>query len=128
MEKLLKRKVIQAGAVYVAVAWGAVEILLTMQEQLGWADLLPKAALALFVTGFPIVIIWSWFQDRAQIPITSTHNITPERNAVEEESGSPSFKQGKIHFVTARDGVRLAYAVTGEGPALVKAAHWQGLT
>ncbi|HIG43857.1 MAG TPA: alpha/beta hydrolase [Gammaproteobacteria bacterium] len=43
---------------------------------------------------------------------------------MEEKSGSQSFKQGKIHFVTARDGMRLAYAVTGEGPALVKAAHW----
>ena len=34
------------------------------------------------------------------------------------------FKQGKIRFVTARDGVRFAYALTGEGPPLVKAAHW----
>lgn len=37
---------------------------------------------------------------------------------------APEFKQGKIRFVTARDGVRFAYALTGEGPPLVKAAHW----
>jgi DNA-binding SARP family transcriptional activator/pimeloyl-ACP methyl ester carboxylesterase len=29
-----------------------------------------------------------------------------------------------IRFCTARDGVRLAYAVVGEGPVLVKAANW----
>jgi pimeloyl-ACP methyl ester carboxylesterase len=107
VEKLLKRRVIQAGAVYVAVAWGAVEILLTMQEQLGWADWLPKAVLALFAVGFPVVIIWSWLQDLARAP-----------------DHPSSYKQGEIHFVTAKDNVRLAYAMTGEGPAIVKAAHW----
>ncbi|MDX1531609.1 MAG: alpha/beta hydrolase, partial [Rhodothermales bacterium] len=30
----------------------------------------------------------------------------------------------EIRFCTATDGVRLAYAVTGEGPPLVKAANW----
>ncbi len=29
-----------------------------------------------------------------------------------------------IRFCTTRDGVRLAYAVTGEGPRLVRAANW----
>ena len=29
-----------------------------------------------------------------------------------------------IRFVTARDGVQLAYAVFGKGPPLVWAAHW----
>lgn len=30
----------------------------------------------------------------------------------------------QIRFCTASDGVRLAYAVTGQGPPLVRAAHW----
>lgn len=30
----------------------------------------------------------------------------------------------EIHFATATDDVRIAYAVTGEGPDLVKAANW----
>ena len=30
----------------------------------------------------------------------------------------------QIHFCTAVDGVRIAYATTGSGPALVKAANW----
>jgi class 3 adenylate cyclase len=30
----------------------------------------------------------------------------------------------RIHFCTASDGVRIAYATVGEGPPLVKAANW----
>ena len=30
----------------------------------------------------------------------------------------------KIQFCTASDGVRIAYAVTGKGPPLVKVANW----
>lgn len=30
----------------------------------------------------------------------------------------------EIHFCTAPDGVRVAYATTGAGPPLVRAAHW----
>ncbi len=29
-----------------------------------------------------------------------------------------------IHFCTTRDGVRIAYAVVGNGPVLVKAPNW----
>ncbi|CAG2140685.1 alpha/beta fold hydrolase [Cupriavidus numazuensis] len=35
----------------------------------------------------------------------------------------PMFKQ-QIRLCTSRDGVRLAYALTGTGPPLVKAANW----
>lgn len=30
----------------------------------------------------------------------------------------------QIHFCTGSDGVRIAYARTGKGPPLVRAAHW----
>ena len=30
----------------------------------------------------------------------------------------------RIRFCTSRDGVRIAYSTSGEGPPLVKAAHW----
>ncbi len=60
---VLKRHVIQAAALYVAVAWGAVEILLTLQERLGWPDWIARTALGLFVAGFPVVLVWSWFRD-----------------------------------------------------------------
>ena len=32
----------------------------------------------------------------------------------------------QIRFTRAGDGVRIAYASTGSGPALVRAAHWLG--
>jgi pimeloyl-ACP methyl ester carboxylesterase/DNA-binding CsgD family transcriptional regulator len=34
------------------------------------------------------------------------------------------FLSQRIRFCTASDGVRIAYAMTGEGPPLVKAANW----
>lgn len=37
--------------------------------------------------------------------------------------GTPSLEQ-EIRFCTTSDGVRLAYATVGEGPPLVRAAHW----
>ena len=33
-------------------------------------------------------------------------------------------QQPEIHFCTASDGVRIAYATSGQGPPLVKAANW----
>jgi TolB-like protein len=63
VERLLQRRVIQSAAIYVAVAWSAVEILLTMQETLGWPVWLARVALALFIAGFPLVLVISWFRD-----------------------------------------------------------------
>jgi len=38
-------------------------------------------------------------------------------------AGRPEPQQ-KVHFCTARDGARIAYATVGDGPPLVKAANW----
>jgi pimeloyl-ACP methyl ester carboxylesterase len=53
-------------------------------------------------------------------PATSAYQVPPvnTRSAQEER-----FSQ-TIRFCTAPDGVRLAYAVVGQGPVLVKAANW----
>src|SRR5690606_20708340 len=40
------------------------------------------------------------------------------------EQRSHSMRTPPVRFVTAPDGVRLAYAVYGEGPPLVWTAHW----
>ena len=32
--------------------------------------------------------------------------------------------QQQIRFCTSHDGTRIAYAVSGEGPPLVRAPHW----
>ncbi len=61
--RLIKRHVIQSAAIYVAVAWGALEILITLQDQLGWPDAISTWATRLFVVGFPIAIILAWRRD-----------------------------------------------------------------
>ena len=37
---------------------------------------------------------------------------------------APAPLRQKIHFCTATDGVRIAYAEVGQGPPLLKAANW----
>ncbi|MFD2190834.1 alpha/beta fold hydrolase [Pistricoccus aurantiacus] len=50
----------------------------------------------------------------------------PEQPVAKPDSDHPRqlLARQKIHFCTARDGVRIAYACVGEGPPLVKAANW----
>ena len=50
--------------------------------------------------------------------VTSTGKPAKHRNS----SAAPL--QQEVHFCTASDGVRIAYAVAGQGPPLVKAANW----
>jgi DNA-binding winged helix-turn-helix (wHTH) protein len=43
----------------------------------------------------------------------------------ETRSSYPAMaSQQEVHFCTASDGVRIAYALAGEGPPLVKTANW----
>src|SRR3954469_12470403 len=37
---------------------------------------------------------------------------------------TPTHPNQKIRFCSSRDGVRIAYATSGEGPPIVKAANW----
>lgn len=61
--RLIKRHVIQSAAIYIAVAWGALEILITLQEQFGWPSYVSTWATRMFVAGFPIAIILAWRRD-----------------------------------------------------------------
>jgi DNA-binding winged helix-turn-helix (wHTH) protein/pimeloyl-ACP methyl ester carboxylesterase len=48
----------------------------------------------------------------------------PASNVVQlRPSAAPNLRQ-EIHFCTATDGVRIAYAAVGQGPPLVKTANW----
>jgi DNA-binding SARP family transcriptional activator/pimeloyl-ACP methyl ester carboxylesterase len=49
---------------------------------------------------------------------------TVEKPAVPQEMSRPRPMRQTIRTCLARDGVRLAYALTGAGPPLVKAANW----
>jgi pimeloyl-ACP methyl ester carboxylesterase len=46
------------------------------------------------------------------------------RDAAAPDPAHPPGRQQRIRFATASDGARLAYAVAGRGPPLVKAANW----
>ena len=61
--ELGRRGVYQAVGIYVAVAWGSIEILITASERFGWPAWLGDAALILFLTGLPFMILLSWAFD-----------------------------------------------------------------
>lgn len=62
-EELRKRKVLQAAAIYFAVAWAMVEVVVTIVEQLFLPQWVSTLAVILFVIGFPIAMFLSWTFD-----------------------------------------------------------------
>lgn len=61
--ELMRRGVAQAVAIWVAITWGATEILITATERFGWPAWIADAALILFLTGLPFVVLVAWFFD-----------------------------------------------------------------
>jgi pimeloyl-ACP methyl ester carboxylesterase/DNA-binding winged helix-turn-helix (wHTH) protein len=50
--------------------------------------------------------------------------VTSTGKPARHGNSSAASLQQEVHFCTASDGVRIAYAVAGQGPPLVKAANW----
>lgn len=61
--ELRKRKVLQAAAIYGAVAWGVTEVVVTVVEQLFLPQWVATLAVIGFVVGFPIAMFLSWTFD-----------------------------------------------------------------
>ena len=61
--ELRKRKVMQAAAIYGAVAWGVTEIVVTVVEQLFLPQWVSTLAVISFVVGFPVAMVLSWTFD-----------------------------------------------------------------
>lgn len=61
--ELRRRKVLQAAAIYGAVAWGVTEIIVTVTEQLYLPRWVSTLAVISFVVGFPVVMFLSWTFD-----------------------------------------------------------------
>ena len=61
--ELRKRKVVQAAAIYVAVAWGVTEVVVTVVEQLFLPQWVATLAVIFFVVGFPVAMFLSWMFD-----------------------------------------------------------------
>lgn len=63
LSELRARKVPQAAAIYVAVAWGVTEIVVTVVEQLFLPQWLATLAVIGFVVGFPVAMFLAWTFD-----------------------------------------------------------------
>ncbi|NGX17516.1 tetratricopeptide repeat protein [Wenzhouxiangella sp. XN24] len=61
--ELRKRKVIQSAAIYFAVAWGVVEVTVTVVEQLFLPQWVATVAVIAFVMGFPVAMFLAWTFD-----------------------------------------------------------------
>jgi TolB-like protein len=62
-EQLRKRKVVQSAAIYCAIAWGAVEVVVTIVEQLMLPQWVATVAVIAFVVGFPVFMFLAWTFD-----------------------------------------------------------------
>ena len=61
--ELRKRKVLQAAAIYGAVAWGVTEVLVTVVEQLLLPQWVSTLTVIGFVVGFPVAMFLAWIFD-----------------------------------------------------------------
>jgi len=61
--ELRKRKVVQAAAIYGAIAWGVTEVLVTVVEQLFLPQWVSTLAVIFFVVGFPVAMFLAWTFD-----------------------------------------------------------------
>ena len=97
--ELRKRKVFQTAAVYIAVAWGATEILVTVAERLFMPAWIPTLVVIAFVVGFPVAMFLAWIFD-----------ITPDgirRTTIESRRGKASVVLAAALLVAGTAGLFL---------------------
>lgn len=95
--ELRKRKVVQAAAIYGAVAWGLTEVVVTIVEQLFLPQWVATLAVIFFVVGFPIAMFLSW-----------TFDITAQgiqRTTVTSRRGSASIALSLVLLVAGTTGL-----------------------
>ena len=90
--ELRKRKVVQAAAIYGAVAWGVTEVVVTIVEQLFLPQWVATLAVIFFVVGFPVAMFLSWTFDFTADGI--------ERTAVSSRRGTASIVLSLALLVT----------------------------
>lgn len=61
--ELRERKVVQAAAIYGAVAWGLTEVVVTIVQQLFLPQWVSTIAVIFFVVGFPVAMFLAWTFD-----------------------------------------------------------------
>jgi TolB-like protein/Flp pilus assembly protein TadD len=110
-KELQRRKVVQAAAIYGAVAWGVTEIVVTVTEQLFLPQWLSTLAVIGFVVGFPVAMFLSW-----------TFDITSDgiqRTAVSSRRGKASIVLSMVLLVAGTAGLFLLIkpSLDGRAPA-----------
>jgi TolB-like protein/tetratricopeptide (TPR) repeat protein len=71
--KLRRRKVVQWGLAYVAVAWGFLQGLEYVSETFQWPHVLRQFALLSLLVGFPIALVIAWYHgDRGEQRVRGT--------------------------------------------------------
>lgn len=108
--ELRKRKVLQAAAIYGAVAWGVTEIIVTVVEQLFLPRWISTLAVIGFVVGFPVAMFLSWTFDITSDGIQRT-DITSRR-------GTASIAFSMVLLVAGTAGLFLLIkpSIDGTGP------------
>ncbi|MEM8981421.1 MAG: hypothetical protein AAGC71_00245 [Pseudomonadota bacterium] len=61
--ELRKRRVFRTLAVYVALAWASIEILLTVFDRLGAPQWIGTSLVIVFIAGFPLAVLLAWLFD-----------------------------------------------------------------
>jgi len=95
--ELRKRKVVQAAAIYGAVAWGMTEIVVTIVEQLFLAQWVSTLAVIFFVVGFPVAMFLSWTFDLTAAGV--------QRTTVSSRRGTTSIVLSMVLLVAGTAGL-----------------------
>ena len=112
-EELKRRRVFQVAVGYIVIGWALIEGAATLFPMFNAPQWVPQSVTVLILLGFPVAILMAW-----------ALQITPDGIAKDHGPATAPADPGAIRFVTASDGVQLAYAITGDGPRMVKTAHW----
>ncbi len=95
--ELRKRKVVQAAAIYGAVAWGVTEVVVTIVEQLFLPQWVSTLAVIFFVVGFPVAMFLAW-----------TFDITSEgirRTDIKSKRGTASIFASLVLLIAGTAGL-----------------------
>ncbi len=95
--ELRERKVVQAAAIYGAVAWGVTEVVVTIVEQLFLPQWVSTLAVIFFVVGFPVAMFLSW-----------TFDLTPggiRRTDIKSRRGTASIAASMLLLVAGTAGL-----------------------
>ena len=96
-KELKRRKVVQAAAIYGAVAWGVTEVAVTVVDQLFLPQLVATLSVIGFVVGFPVAMFLAW-----------TFDITSEgiqRTSVASRRGKATIAASMVLLIAGTAGL-----------------------